>query len=91
MEIPLRPFFIITSSFLYIMAFRFTGKGILELQEAGILGFTTVQWLPAGAWFQGLLKIYPYWEPLAAQLTLTLALVVGLFYSLGARWNLLKR
>lgn len=84
-QIPLRPFFIITSTFLYIMAFRFAGKGILELQEAGILGFTTVQWLPVGSWFQGLLNIYPYWEPLAAQLTLALALIVGLIYSLGPR------
>jgi high-affinity iron transporter len=45
-RIPLKPFFGITGVFLYYMAFVFAGKGILELQGAGILGVTYVPWAP---------------------------------------------
>jgi len=36
-RLPLRPLFIITSAFLFVMAFRFLGAGVHELQEAHIL------------------------------------------------------
>jgi len=45
-RIPLKPFFGITGIFLYYMAFVFAGKGVLELQGAGILGVTYVPWAP---------------------------------------------
>jgi high-affinity iron transporter len=45
-RIPLKPFFGITGVFLYYMAFVFAGKGVLELQGAGILGVTYVPWAP---------------------------------------------
>jgi high-affinity iron transporter len=45
-RIPLKPFFGITGVFLYYMAFVFAGKGILELQGAGVLGVTYVPWAP---------------------------------------------
>ena len=84
-RIPLRPFFIATSAFLYLMAFRFAGTGILELQETGLVGITTVIGFPESAWWQSLLQIYPYWEPLAAQAALTLALVAGIGYTFRER------
>lgn len=84
-KIPLRPFFIGTSAFLYLMAFRFAGTGILELQEAGVIGITTIIGFPEGSWLQGLLQIYPYWEPLVAQSALTLALVAGVIYTFRDR------
>src|SRR5439155_817016 len=37
LKVPLRPFFAITSAMLYYMAFVFPGKGIADLQEAGIV------------------------------------------------------
>ena len=45
-RIPLKPFFGVTSAFLYYMAFVFAGKGVLELQGAGILGATYLPWAP---------------------------------------------
>lgn len=36
-RLPLRPLFIVTSAFLFVMAFRFLGAGVHELQEAHIL------------------------------------------------------
>ena len=44
-KIPLKPFFAVTSLFLYYMAFVFAGKGIAELQEGGRL-LTPVSWAP---------------------------------------------
>ena len=45
-NIPLRPFFSITGAFLYLMAFRFAGAGVGELQEAGVLDVTAASWWP---------------------------------------------
>jgi len=71
-RLPLKPFFAVTSAFLYYMAFVFAGKGIAELQEGGLVGTTIVSWgprIPA-------LGIYPTAESLGAQaLLLALALV----------------
>jgi hypothetical protein len=61
-RLPLKPFFGITSAFLYYMAFVFAGKGIAELQEGGLLP-TTI--LPGGPRLPSL-GIYPTVESLAA-------------------------
>ncbi|MGH7701972.1 MAG: FTR1 family protein, partial [Gemmatimonadales bacterium] len=45
-RIPLKPFFGLTSGFLYYMAFVFAGKGIAELQEGGIVPTTILPWGP---------------------------------------------
>lgn len=45
-KIPLKPFFGVTSAFLYYMAFVFAGKGIAELQEGGLVSLTPVSWAP---------------------------------------------
>ena len=45
-RLPLKPFFAVTSAFLYYMAFVFAGKGIAELQEGGLIGTTIVSWAP---------------------------------------------
>ena len=37
-RLPLKPFFGVTSAFLYYMAFVFAGKGIAELQEGELVG-----------------------------------------------------
>lgn len=81
-RIPLRPFFVVTSAFLYVMAFRFAGAGMRELQEAGLLSITQAPWLPESPWLQGWLRLYPSWEPLALQLGLLGALGVGWIYLL---------
>ena len=41
-RLPLKPFFGVTSAFLYYMAFVFAGQGIAELQEGGLVSTTPV-------------------------------------------------
>jgi high-affinity iron transporter len=45
-RIPIRPFFTGTGLLLYVLAFRFLGAGIAELQAAGTLPLTPVRWWP---------------------------------------------
>jgi high-affinity iron transporter len=71
-RLPLKPFFGVTSAFLYYMAFVFAGKGVAELQEGSLLPTTVVEWAPR----MPALGIYPTIESLLAQgLLVTLALV----------------
>jgi len=76
-RLPLKPFFAVTSAFLYYMAFVFAGKGIAELQEGGLIGTTIVEWAPRVP----SLGIYPTVESLAAQLLLVLLAVVALVWN----------
>ena len=62
-RLPLKPFFGLTSAFLYLMAFIFSGKGIAELQAARLVGTTYVPWAPNVPGF----GIFPTVETLAAQ------------------------
>ncbi len=76
-RLPLKPFFGVTSGFLYYMAFVFAGKGIAELQE-GSLVTTTI--LP-GAPRLPALGIYPTAESLAAQALLIVLALVALTWT----------
>ncbi len=80
-RIPIGPFFAITSTLLYYLAFVFAGKGIMELQEAGWIPVTPVKWVPT----IGVLGIYPTLEGLSLQAILLLALLVALLYTLLIR------
>jgi high-affinity iron transporter len=70
-KIPLRPFFAVTSAMLYYMAFVFAGKGIADLQEAGLIRMTVLEWAPRVP----VLGIYPTAQSLALQ-GLLIALVL---------------
>jgi high-affinity iron transporter len=70
LRLPLKYFFGVTGALLYIMAFIFAGTGINQLQAAGWLPATPLDFPPAVP----LLGIYPTMESLAAQ-----GLLVGLF------------
>ena len=76
-RIPLKPFFGLTSAFLYYMAFVFIGTGIAELQEGGIVGTTVLPWAPR----LPALGIYPTVESLLAQGILVGLLVIGLVWT----------
>ena len=76
-KIPLKPFFGITSAFLYYMAFVFAGKGVAELQEGGIIGTTVLPWAPRIP----ALGIYPTLESLSLQALLVFFLVAGLVWT----------
>jgi high-affinity iron transporter len=77
LRLPLRPFFGITSAFLYYMAFVFAGKGVAELQEGGLFSTTIVPGAPRVP----ALGIYPTLESLAAQGVLVALLLVALIWS----------
>jgi high-affinity iron transporter len=78
-RLPLKPFFGVTSTFLYYMAFVFAGRGVAELQEGGLLPTTIVPWGPRVP----ALGIYPTVESLAAQGVLLALLVVALAWTFG--------
>ncbi|MGB7212549.1 MAG: cytochrome c/FTR1 family iron permease [Gemmatimonadales bacterium] len=76
-KIPLKPFFAVTSAFLYYMSFVFAGKGIAELQGAGVVSltpFTPEIRFPS-------LGIYSTWETMSAQALLVLLLLVALVWT----------
>jgi high-affinity iron transporter len=78
LRIPLRPFFAVTSAVLYYMAFVFAGKGIAELQEAGLVGIRPVEWAPRVP----ALGIYPTVQSLALQAMLAAAALVAVAWAL---------
>jgi high-affinity iron transporter len=81
MKIPLRQFFLATSCLLYYLAFVFAGKGVRELQEAGVIGVTPVAGIPS----IDLLGIYPTVETLAIQAILLVCLAYAIAVTLRAR------
>jgi len=76
-RLPLKPFFAVTSAFLYYMAFVFAGAGIAELQEGGFVPLTPVSWAPR----MPALGIYPTVETLAAQGGLMALALVALVWT----------
>jgi high-affinity iron transporter len=76
-RLPLKPFFGVTSAFLYYMAFVFAGKGVAELQGGGVLPTTIVSWAPR----MPALGIYPTVESLLAQSVLVILLLAALIWT----------
>ncbi|WP_454627856.1 FTR1 family iron permease [Bradyrhizobium cenepequi] len=67
-KIPLRPLFILTSAFLFVMAIKFIGEAVQEFQEQALLPFTELKrlsWLAA-------LGLNPTLEALSLQLLVIL-------------------
>lgn len=62
-RLPLKPFFAVTSGFLYYTAFVFAGKGIKELQAGGIVSTSVLPGWPRAPVF----GIYPTIETMIAQ------------------------
>lgn len=77
MRLPLKPFFGVTSAFLYYMAFVFAGKGVAELQEGGLLPTTII---PGGPRMPAL-GIYPTVESLLIQGLLLILLLIALVWT----------
>jgi high-affinity iron transporter len=72
LRIPLKYFFGITGTLLYIMAFIFAGTGINQLQAAGWVPATPLEFPPAVP----LLGIYPTMETLVAQAVVLCAFIL---------------
>ncbi|MFT8210625.1 MAG: FTR1 family iron permease [Symbiopectobacterium sp.] len=79
-KLPLKPFFMFTGCFMYLMAFVFAGKGVLELIEGKLFEPTSLTWVPEIR----VLGIYPYVETLIPQ-------VVLVFAALAALWIMRQR
>jgi high-affinity iron transporter len=77
-KIPMRPFFAVTSVFLYLMAFVFAGHGMRELQESGVLPETVLSFAP----HIDILGIFPTVQTLMAQGVLLALFVFALLKSL---------
>ena len=77
MRLPLKPFFAVTSAFLYYMAFVFSGKGIAELQEGELLPTTIIPGAPR----LPALGIYPTVESLMVQGVLLGLLLIALVWT----------
>ncbi len=73
-KLPLKPFFIFTGGFMYLMAFVFAGKGVLELIEAKLFNPTLMDAVPQIS----LLGVYPYVETLIPQVALIAAALLAL-------------
>jgi high-affinity iron transporter len=79
-QIPMRPFFYVSSVLLYYLAFKFIGTGVHALQVAGLMTAA-----PAPVPSFDLLGLYPTWETLLPQVVLlTVALLVLLLPRLRA-------
>lgn len=77
LRMPMHPFFAITSALLYYMAFVFAGKGIAELQAAGLVKTTVVDWAPRIP----VLGIYPTVQSLALQGALVALVAFAVFWT----------
>ncbi|MEZ0335520.1 MAG: FTR1 family protein [Gemmatimonadales bacterium] len=76
-RLPLKPFFGVTSAFLYYTAFVFAGRGIAELQAASLISTTPVRWAP----LVPALGIFPTVESLLLQGLLLVLLVAALVWT----------
>lgn len=74
MRLPLKPFFAVTSTLLYVMAFSFAGQGVAALQAAGVIPVTPLDWLPA----LPVLGVFPTTQTMMSQLVLAVALLGAL-------------
>ena len=76
-RLPLKPLFGVTSALLYYMAFVFAGKGVAELQEAGLVSLTPVAWGPRIP----SMGIYPTVESLGLQGVLLVLAAIALVWT----------
>jgi high-affinity iron transporter len=81
LRIPMRAFFLGTGAFLYAMAVVFAGRGVSELQEAGIVPLTALAWAPRIE----ALGIFPTVETLVAQGVFLVLLVYAIVVTLVRR------
>lgn len=84
-KLPLRPLFIVTSAFLFIMAIKFVGEAVQEFQEQAIITVTEVK----GSALLTAIGLNPSMEALSIQGLVTLFVLAS--YSVVQRNNRLMR
>ncbi len=75
-KLPIRPFFIVTGVFIYVMCFMFVGQGVAELIEGKLIIPTLIDGVPTIT----SLGIYPYMQTLVPQGIVLLLGIIGLFF-----------
>lgn len=80
-RLPLKLFFTITGLLLLVLAFSFTGAGIRELQEAGVVNATLLDWVPENVLLMETLGIFPTVETTLAQVSFLLLVAATFAYS----------
>jgi high-affinity iron transporter len=76
-RLPLRIVFGATNVILLYLAFVFLGKGLYNLQEAGLFSPAPIHWLPDTEALRQILGFYPVAQTVLAQVALLLMLVTG--------------
>jgi high-affinity iron transporter len=71
-RLPLRPVFLVTSAFLFIMAIKFIGEALQEFQEQQFVSYTEIK---GGGWLEAI-GFNPTWEAVAAQLAVVVLAVI---------------
>ena len=75
-KLPLKPFFMVMSTLMFIMAISFLGSGITELIEGNVITGTYIPWIPTGNEVLTVLGINPWVETIVPQILLLVITVV---------------
>ena len=75
-KLPLKPFFMVMSTLMFIMAISFLGSGITELIEGNVITGTYIPWIPTGNEVLTVLGINPWVETIVPQILLLAVTVV---------------
>lgn len=80
-RLPLKPFFTATGVLLLLLAINFTGAGVHELQEAGVIATSPLAGVPRSVVLQEALGIFPTLETILAQVIFVLIVILTFGYS----------
>ena len=75
-KLPLKPFFMVMSIIMFVMAISFLGSGINELIEGNVIVGTYVPWIPTGNEVLTVLGINPWVETLVPQALLLVVTII---------------
>ncbi|MDR1713074.1 MAG: FTR1 family iron permease [Coriobacteriales bacterium] len=81
-KLPIKPFFIASSVLMFILCLSFTGNGIKELQEGGVIQATPIAGVPT----IDILGVFPVAETLIPQLVVLAVTVATIIYQVR-KWN----
>ncbi|MDO4890703.1 MAG: FTR1 family protein, partial [Coriobacteriaceae bacterium] len=75
-KLPLKPFFMVMSAIMFVMAISFLGSGITELIEGNVITGTYIPWIPTGNEVLTVLGINPWVETVVPQVLLLVVTIV---------------
>ena len=75
-KLPLKPFFMVMSILMFVMAISFLGSGINELIEGNVIVGTYIPWIPTGNDVLTVLGINPWVETIVPQILLLVVTII---------------